>query len=130
MPYQARTLLPFSLGVADAHWLSLHPKLEGLIVPSKFYGIAAGGKPIVVIADKKGELGQLVARYGCGFAIAPGDADALVDALQRLLREPETVAAMGGRARAMLDARFTRQMGLERWRSLLDRLLEQRFNRP
>jgi colanic acid biosynthesis glycosyl transferase WcaI len=34
-------MLSYSLGVADAHWLSLNPRLEGLIVPSKFYRIAA-----------------------------------------------------------------------------------------
>ena len=40
IPYQERKMLAYSLGVPDAHWLSLNPKLEGLIVPSKFYGIA------------------------------------------------------------------------------------------
>ena len=64
--------MPYSLGVPDAHWLSLNPNREGLIVPSKFYGIAGAGKPIVVIADKNGELGQLVQQYHCGFAIVPG----------------------------------------------------------
>ena len=130
MPYQERTALPYSLGVPDAHWLSLNPKLEGLIVPSKFYGIAAAGKPIIVIADKNGELGRLVRRYGCGFVIVPGDADALVGVLQRLSREPESVAVMGLRARKMLDAQFTKQQGLARWRGLLERLVESRLRRP
>jgi glycosyltransferase involved in cell wall biosynthesis len=122
MPYQDRTLLPYSLGVPDAHWLSLSPKLEGLIVPSKFYGIAAAGKPIVVIADPAGELGQLVQQYSCGFVIMPGDVDALVGALQTMAREPDAVAAMGMRARQMLESQFTRRQGLQRWRDLLDRL--------
>ena len=29
LPYQARTLLSYSLGAADAHWVSLDPRLEG-----------------------------------------------------------------------------------------------------
>jgi colanic acid biosynthesis glycosyl transferase WcaI len=122
MPYQDRTLLPYSLGVPDAHWLSLSPKLEGLIVPSKFYGIAAAGKPIVAIADPGGELGRVVQQYRCGFVITPGDADALVGALQTMAREPDSVAAMGVRARQMLETQFTRRQGLQRWRDLLDRL--------
>jgi hypothetical protein len=56
-PYQERAMLPNSLGVADTHWLSLNPALEGLIVPSKFYAVAAAGKPIVMIGDCEGELG-------------------------------------------------------------------------
>ena len=122
MPYQERDQLPYSLGVPDAHWLSLDPRLEGLIVPSKFYGIAAAGKPIVIIADKDGELSRLVRQHDCGFVIAPGDVDTLLRALQQMAREPETVAQMGARAREMLDAHFTRRQGLARWRELLDGL--------
>jgi colanic acid biosynthesis glycosyl transferase WcaI len=122
LPYQARTLLSYSLGAADAHWLSLDPRLEGLMVPSKFYGIAAAGKPIVVIGDPNGELAQLVQRHDCGFAIAPGDADTLTATVRRLSETPQSVSDMGIRARHMLDAHFTRRQGLARWRRLLDRL--------
>jgi colanic acid biosynthesis glycosyl transferase WcaI len=129
MPYQERIMLPYSLGVADAHWLSLNPKLEGLIVPSKFYGIAAAGKPIVVIADKDGEVARLVRQHGCGVVITPGDADALAGTLRRLSHELDWVSEMGMRARKMLDAHFTRQHGLARWRGLLDRLDKSRLDR-
>ena len=122
LPYQARTQLSYSLGAADAHWVSLDPRLEGLMVPSKFYGIAAAGKPIVVIGDPNGELGRLVQRNACGFAIAPGDSEALTAALRQLLNAPQTVSEMGARARQMLDAQFTRRQGLARWRRLLDKL--------
>jgi glycosyltransferase involved in cell wall biosynthesis len=122
IPYQERKMLAYSLGVPDAHWLSLNPKLEGLIVPSKFYGIASAGKPVIVIGDKDGELARLVHQFACGVAIEPADAGALVCTLLRLSAEPESVAEMGKRAREMLDAHFTRQKGLDRWRELLGQL--------
>lgn len=121
-PYQERVMLRFSLGVADAHWLSLNPRLEGLIVPSKFYGIAAAGRPMIVIGDENGELGRLVEKERCGYAIPPGDSKALVALLHRLAGESDALAEMGKRARNMLDAQFTRQQGLARWCRLLDRL--------
>src|SRR5262252_2337437 len=120
--YQEQKMLSYSLAVADAHWLSLNPKLEGLIVPSKFYGIAAVGKPIIVVGDKDGEIARLVQQHGCGMVVAPGDAEALVDALRLLSSAPETISEMGRRARAMLDGHFTRQQALQRWSGLLDRL--------
>jgi colanic acid biosynthesis glycosyl transferase WcaI len=120
MAYQERSQLPYSLSLPDAHWLSLNPKLEGLIVPSKFYGVAAAGKPIVFIGDKDGEVARLVRRHDCGLVIAPGDAGALVDALQQWSRAPQRIAELGARARAMLDARYTRQQGFARWGELLD----------
>lgn len=122
LPYQDRSTLRYSLAVPDAHWLSLNPKLEGLIVPSKFYGIAAAGKPIVVITDPDGELARLVRQFHCGFAIAPGDADALVSALRDMADRPQLVTEMGARARQMLDDQFTRRHGLARWHALLDNL--------
>jgi colanic acid biosynthesis glycosyl transferase WcaI len=122
LPYQARTLLSYSLGAADVHWVSLDPRLEGLIVPSKFYGIAAAGKPVVVIGAGNGELAQLVQRHDCGFAIAPGDSNTLAATLRRLSDAPQQVSEMGTRARKMLDAHFTRRQGLARWRRLLDQL--------
>src|SRR3984893_1952841 len=122
LPYQARTLLSYSLGAADAHWVSLDPRLEGLMVPSKFYGIAAAGKPIVVIGDLNGELAQLVQLNDCGFAIAPGDSEALTATLRQMSETPQKVSEMGKRARQMLDAHFTRAQGPARWRRLLDQL--------
>ena len=61
-------------------------------------------------------------QYACGVVIEPADAGALVRTLIRLATEPESVAEMGRRARKMLDAHFTRQKGLERWRELLGQL--------
>jgi glycosyltransferase involved in cell wall biosynthesis len=120
--YQQRAMLPYSLGVADVHWLSLNPQLEGLIVPSKFYGIAAAGKPIVMIGDAEGEIAHLVRQHRCGITIAPGDGATLADTLHRWSNEPQTVAEMGARARQMLETQFARRDSLARWNQLLNRL--------
>ena len=121
--YQDRAMLAYSLGVADVHWLSLDPLLEGLIVPSKFYGIAAAGRPIVTVGDGDGEIARLVRRHRCGITIAPGDAATLADTLRRWSQAPDALAEMGARARQMLDAPFTRRRALEQWSRLLEQLL-------
>jgi glycosyltransferase involved in cell wall biosynthesis len=120
--YQDRAMLPYSLGVADVHWLSLHPRLEGLIVPSKFYGIAAAGRPIVMIGDGDGEIARLVRQHRCGIIIAPGDAATLADTLRHWSEAPEALADMGAHARQMLDTQFTKRRALEQWSRLLEQL--------
>jgi glycosyltransferase involved in cell wall biosynthesis len=117
--YQDREALKQSLSVPDAHWVSLKPELEGLLFPSKFYGIAAAGRPILVIGAQDGEMARLVLQHACGFVIAPGDPGALASAIVTLYRDPALCAAMGQRARAMLEDRFTRRRALQRWRDLL-----------
>lgn len=121
-PYQDRGTLNYSLAAPDVHWISLKPELEGLIVPSKFYGIAAAGRPIIAIAAADGDLARLVGEHRCGLVVAPGDATALADGLRRLAADPHQTRAMGARARAMLEAQFTRRQALERWRALFARI--------
>ncbi len=58
----------------------------------------------------------------CGLVIEPGQADALAEAIARLSTDPQSLAAMGARARAMLDSNFTRRQALARWRDVLDRV--------
>jgi len=122
IPYQDRASLKYSLCVPDVHWISLRPELEGLIVPSKFYGIAAAGRPVIAITATDGEIALLVRKYDCGLVIEPGNADALAEALILLSADSERTAAMGARARAMLDAHFTRHQSLERWRDVLENI--------
>ena len=124
IPYQDRALLKHSLGVPDVHWISLKPEFEGLIVPSKFYGIAAAGRPIIAIMAKNGEVGRLIQQHECGFVIEPGNVDGLVNAVVAVSTDAEARAAMGARARAMLEAHFTRRQAMERWRRLLQKVEE------
>lgn len=121
-PYQPRERLAQSLAVADVHWLSLRPEMEGLIVPSKYYGIAAAGRGAIVVASPEGELGALVRTMGGGLAVAPGDVEGLAAAIRSLEADREACAAMGRQARETLDARFTKASSLERWEKLLARV--------
>ena len=120
--YQERDLLSYSLGTADVHWISLKPELEGLIVPSKFFGIAAAGRPMIAITAKEGEIAVLVQKHGCGLVVEPGDTDALASAILLLSMDDQSTSAMGMRARTMLDTHFTQRQALERWRNVLEDL--------
>jgi glycosyltransferase involved in cell wall biosynthesis len=121
-PYQDQGALSLSLGIPDVHWISLRPELEGLIVPSKVYGIAAAGRPILCIASPDGEIARLVRRYDCGAVVEPGDSQGLVRVIDAMMQDPSLSAKWGRNARAMLDAAFTRRMALAKWRALLESL--------
>jgi len=118
--YQERRLLKLSLSVPDVHLISLKPELEGLIVPSKLYGIAAAGRPIIVVAASDGEIAGLVRRHDCGIVVEPGRGEFLVDALHVLRGDPDRLAAMGRRARAMLDTHFTGRHAFTRWQNVIE----------
>src|SRR5207253_1616503 len=120
LPYQQRKVLKLSLAVPDVHLISLRAELEGLIVPSKFYGIAAAGRPIIAVTARDGEIAGLVRRHDCGVVVEPGAGELLGHTLRRLGRDPCRLAEMGRRARGMLDTQFTRRRALERWNNLVE----------
>jgi colanic acid biosynthesis glycosyl transferase WcaI len=119
-PYQQQASLNNTLNLPDLHWISLKPQLEGLIVPSKFYSIAAAGKPMVIISAKDGELATLVQRHQCGFVVAPGDAAGLARLLRRLADERIALIPLGRAARIMSDTYFSREQAFQRWQEVLE----------
>lgn len=118
-PYQPRERLAEALSVADLHLISLNPKLEGLIVPNKFYGIAAAGRPSLFIGAANGEIAQLLNEIGCGFTVAPGDGKDLMIRILQLATDPELCAEMGARARAAYEQRWEADRRINEWRDAL-----------
>jgi glycosyltransferase involved in cell wall biosynthesis len=118
-PYQPRERLSESLSVPDVHLVSLRPELEGLVVPSKLYGILAAARPVLFIGDPEGEVAHLVRTERCGFTACPGDGEILARHIVKLAGDPALRHAMGQRARALFEARFERALAIERWECLL-----------
>ncbi len=121
-PYQPREQLAESLSVADVHVVLLKPELEGLIVPSKFYGIAAAGRPIVFAGALNGEIARLIKQFGCGVALASGNGSGLSEAVATLARDPKRCRQLGERARTMCEANFSKELAITAWNDLLERL--------
>jgi glycosyltransferase involved in cell wall biosynthesis len=121
-PYQPPERLAQSLGAGDAHWVSLRPELEGLIVPSKVYGVLAAGRPIIAVTSADGEVAHLVSKFGCGVHVEPGDAEAFARAVSQLASAPGLAAQLGAAARAAAVGAFSRETSLAKWRRLLDDL--------
>jgi colanic acid biosynthesis glycosyl transferase WcaI len=118
--YQPAELLSDSLAAADAHFVSLLPALEGLIVPSKLYGILAAGRPVVFVGDPGSDLAKLVREQRCGVVVAVGDSEGLAAELRALRDDPARLDSMGTRARELALARYTKEHAVAEWLALLD----------
>ncbi|HEX6159757.1 MAG TPA: glycosyltransferase family 4 protein [Thermoanaerobaculia bacterium] len=118
-PYAPREQLSESLSSADVHLVSLQPAMEGLIVPSKFYGILAVARPVVFIGARDGEVARLVEEARCGYVIEPGDAAGLARVLRELASDRAKVREMGERGRTMYEQRFAPRHAFARWEEVL-----------
>jgi colanic acid biosynthesis glycosyl transferase WcaI len=119
LPYQPRAELEDSLAAGDVHLASLLPSLEGLIMPSKLYGILAAGRPLIFIGDSDGEIARVVREAECGVTVEINEIENLVGAIRLLQSQPDLCAAMGVRAREFFVARYSRDKAIEKWQAVL-----------
>lgn len=118
-PYQPRENLQFSLSAADVHLIMLQERMEGLIVPSKFYGIAAAGRPSVYIGARDGEIAAILREVECGFTVQPADGAGLAETIRRLAADPGLCKTLGNNARKVFKQRFEQRLALQAWSELL-----------
>lgn len=94
------------LGMADIHVLPQRADAADLVMPSKLGGMLASGKAVIVTAHEGTELSNVVA--GRGLVVAPGDADALSDAIARLAASRPQREAMGAAGRSFAETQLDR----------------------
>lgn len=119
LPYQPRDTMGDSMAAADVHLTCLLPELEGLIVPSKFYGILAAGRPTITIGDTDGEVARVIKREKCGAVVLMNDAAMLKSELLCLKNDPLLIASMGDRAHQVFVSRYTADYAARAWQQLL-----------
>ena len=121
-PYQPRDALRYSLGVIDLHLVSLQAGMEGLVLPSKLYGVLAAGRPVAFIGDKDGDIAKLVAAEGIGFVIEHGDAAGLAEKIIGVCRDAVLQHRLQVRSRQVFDRSYSRSIGTNSWKQCLSGL--------
>src|SRR3954467_388028 len=117
--YASRERLSESLSAADAHLVTLLPELEGLIVPSKFYGVLAVARPVLFVGAPDGELARIIRTHDCGFVIEPGDSAALAARIRELASDRDRAREIGLRGRALYEEKFAPRIALAAWERIL-----------
>jgi len=87
-PAQPRARLAESLALGDAHLVTLLPGCERYVFPSKLYGIAAVGRPVVFIGPRDCELARLVTGRDLGVAHERSQTTAIASSLRALADDP------------------------------------------
>ena len=83
------------MAAGDVHVITVKRGLEGVVVPSKLYGILAAGRPVLVVAPPECDAARIVVESGCGLAADPDDPAAVADAIRELRSDPSRLAEMG-----------------------------------
>ena len=128
--HQPRESLGELLTAADIHLVTIRPGVEGIMVPSKFYGILAAARPAILVGAAEGEIARTIAEDRCGAIVPVGDGAALAKAIVDRAVDPSLAKAEGARGRAALESRHSRRLRCEAWRGLLESLVAEPAPQP
>jgi glycosyltransferase involved in cell wall biosynthesis len=92
LPPQPREALAESLSAADAHLVTMMANLCGLVVPSKFYGVIAAGRPCLFVGPEDSEVARVIKESGAGMVVAPGDGVELAAVIAGWMDDPASHA--------------------------------------
>jgi glycosyltransferase involved in cell wall biosynthesis len=119
LDYFPSAKIPSVLAAADAHVITVKRGLEGVVVPSKMYGILAAGKPIVAVATEKTDVVSLGISQGFAVAADPDQPAELVTAVRALSSDVNKLRTMGEAARAAAPA-YDRVNELQKFVKLIE----------
>jgi colanic acid biosynthesis glycosyl transferase WcaI len=100
LPFFPASKIASVLSAPDAHIVTIKRGLEGVIVPSKMYGILAAGKPIVAVAPRETDVAKIGKERGFAISADPDDASQVAEAVLQISRNMEMLRKMGEAARA------------------------------
>ena len=98
LPFFPASKIPAVLAAGDVQVITVKKGLEGVVVPSKLYGILAAGKPILAVAEKSCDIRAIADGRNCGRSASPESV-------------AETVQAMEALSAGGASADFLKQMG-------------------
>lgn len=117
--YQSPERLAASLCAGDLHLITLAPSMEGLVVPSKLYGILAAGRPAINVGDPAGEVANILEAANAGFTVQAGDTALLAQRILECASDPALCAELGRNARQEFDGHFSEKIAFARWNEAL-----------
>lgn len=95
LPFFPPGKIPSVLAAADAHVITVKRGLEGVVVPSKMYGILAAGKPILAVAPAECDVVSIGSRKGFSISADPDNPAELVAKVREILLDAEKLHGLG-----------------------------------
>lgn len=97
---QPRDELATALSLGDLHLVTLLPGCENFVFPSKLYGIAAVGRPVLFMGPKGCEIASVVENHRFGLTFSRDQIAPMTQAIHWLSIAPAECAEMGRAATA------------------------------
>ena len=117
IPYQAKEELIYSLNAGDVHWCVNAKGIKGVSCPSKYYGLAACGKPVLGVLESGSEVRCLIEETNGGLCCEPGEYDEVEKNIRWFIDHAGSaeVEQMGQRGHENLIENLTREESVRKY---------------
>lgn len=117
IPYQDKAELNYSLNAGDVHWCVNAKGIKGVSCPSKYYGLAAAGKPVLGVLESGTEICELIKCTRGGLVCEPEDYTGVEKNIQWFIENAGSgaVKAMGQSGREYLLEKLTKDKSIRKY---------------
>ena len=117
IPYQDKADLIYSLNAGDVHWCVNAKGIKGVSCPSKYYGLAGVGKPVIGVLEAGSEIRCLIEDTQGGLCCEPGEYDKVEENIRWFIENAgnDEMKAMGARSRENLEKNLTRNVSVRKY---------------
>lgn len=115
VPFVAQEHLEAHLGSADIHAVTLRDNWTGAVVPSKFFGAIAAGRPVLFEGSPECAIAQWIREFGVGWILTPESMEAVAMEFRELAKNRGVLATLFQRCHEVYSANFSREAMIDCW---------------
>jgi colanic acid biosynthesis glycosyl transferase WcaI len=123
VPFASADKLDARLACADIHIVTLRPEWSGAVVPSKFFGALAAGRPVLFSGGTDSSIAQWIQLHDVGWVLDSHNAPSIAAALKQYAESPEAQKTMQERCLAVYRRYFSREVQIDGWDRALRSLI-------
>ncbi|HME46307.1 MAG TPA: glycosyltransferase family 4 protein [Syntrophorhabdales bacterium] len=119
IPFTDESQLGKQLRAADIHLLSLRPEWEGIVVPSKFFGSLAVGRPVLYAGPEDSSIAAWVRELDLGLLLTDRNFRDVTEQVLAIAKDPRVLALWQKNAFEAYQHHFSRKNIMDAWNAAL-----------
>ncbi len=123
VPFAASDRLQDRLACADIHVVTLRSDWTGMVVPSKFFGALAAGRPVLFVGGPDSSLARWIQEFEIGWVLTSENLHQVSEQLLSYMGSTEAIAAMHQRCFTVYQQFFSRASQIQKFDRSLRSLL-------
>jgi len=115
VPFAKQSDLDLRLSAADIHVVTLREEWTGTVVPSKFFGALAVGRPVLFVGSPKSAVARWIVKYRVGWVLTESSIQEVLTELIDFADDAAARAKMFTHCHAIYRLHFSKKSVADQW---------------